>query len=984
MIYAEYRNNLIYLNSQYADKEKLKSCGAKWDLKESKWYIAFDLRIWNELERSLGERLVCSPILKSFLIRRQKEEDNFLDAKKNAEEDKPIDFEVPGLLYNGINPLFNYQKHGVQCGCIVGDGFLIGDQPGLGKSIQGIGIALERRRRGEIESCMIVCPASLKYNWVQEIQKFTKEKFLVIDGDKEERKQKWFAKGYFFKIVNYEAIVSDIYTDSKKGVDKRIDGSDYILNNQDLLILDECFSYHSRVLLSDGSQKYIGDIVIHQIPCDVLSFNFEKNCFESKPITNWFSNGKKKLVRIKTQYGTVKSTENHKYYDINGNVILAGQLKRGDKIAVYNKFGFGNEQIPLLAGTLLGDGCLAKFSDASRARLMTTHGKKQQEYAKWKELVFGNSSGGVIENRGFGEESYCFRTKSVYPNHIYNIFYKNAKKTVTKEWLDHLNEFSLALWYMDDGYTQERTYTKKSVQKILDNKEYILEHKQDYLLSRKKPFYFKKHELKKITSRWTKEFFDIISSENIEECAKKRLYTTSYLCCLCTNGFSKEEVYLMSSYLKQKFGLDNFVSWSKNKNGKNNDYYTIVFQRKSSIKLLKMISKYVPECMRYKLCGIGNDYDDTAVKNQIKSNCLFETEIMSVEDAGDDYTFNIEVADNHNYICGGSLVSNCQYIKNHTSQRTKIMKKFKAKYRVGLTGTPLDGRLEELHSIFQFLKPGLFPNKTMFMDRYAILDRFNRVIKYRHEEEIKEKIKPYYIRRLKENVLKELPPKMFKDVFVELPKKEKKAYMDLIKGKSEVTQESQAATIVLRARQFLDFPELLDMRNPSAKYAALSELLSELIKENKEKVIIFTQFKKALHLIVKNLESDYNIVCIHGDIPASERIEICNRFNNDPSVNIIIMTNAGATGLNLASAHSVINYEDDFSPATNLQRFDRAHRANTRHTVTIYRFISLGTIEEHVRDILDTKMSLCNKILDENISDLSSPVMSSMDMMKLL
>ena len=100
------------------------------------------------------------------------------------------------------------------------------------------------------------------------------------------------------------------------------------------------------------------------------------------------------------------------------------------------------------------------------------------------------------------------------------------------------------------------------------------------------------------------------------------------------------------------------------------------------------------------------------------------------------------------------------------------------------------------------------------MDRYAILDRFNRVIKYRHEEEIKEKIKPYYIRRLKENVLKELPPKMFKDVFVELPKKKKKAYMDLIKGRSEVTQESQAATIVLRARQFLDFPELIDMRNP--------------------------------------------------------------------------------------------------------------------------------------------------------------------------
>lgn len=570
MVKAEFKDNLIYFKSHYNDKDRLKSCGAKWDVKLKQWYLALDLKLWDGLLREFGDELQVSPILRLKLVQKEKDEKEFIQAKELAESDAPIDFSVDGITLNGTNPFFNYQKHGVVCGLAAGDGFLIGDTMGLGKTLQGIGIALEQKNLGNISECLIVCPASLKYNWVQEIKKFTNENYLVIEGKKEERRDKWLAKGYFFKIVNYEIIVSDLFyarprNKRKETIDNRIDCYEYILNNQDMIIVDEI-----------------------------------------------------------------------------------------------------------------------------------------------------------------------------------------------------------------------------------------------------------------------------------------------------------------------------------------------------------------------------------------------------------------------------------QYLKSHSSQRSRALKAFKAKYRIGLTGTPMDGKLEELHSIFDFLKPGLLSNKTHFMNRHAILNEYNRVIRYLHVDEVKEKIRPYYVRRLKEEVLKDLPPKIFKDIYVELPIRERRVYNDLIKGKNEITEELMAATKVLRARQFLNFPEVLDLRNPSAKYAMLHELLEELIKDNNEKVIIFTQFRETLELLVKNLSNEYNIVTIHGGVKTDERIEICNRFNNNKSVNIIIMTNAGATGLNLASAQSVINYEDDFSPATNLQRFDRAHRANTKHTVTIYRFITVDTIEERVREILDEKMMVSNMFLDEANTDLSGDILTNMDLLKLL
>lgn len=359
--------------------------------------------------------------------------------------------------------------------------------------------------------------------------------------------------------------------------------------------------------------------------------------------------------------------------------------------------------------------------------------------------------------------------------------------------------------------------------------------------------------------------------------------------------------------------------------------------------------------------------------------------VLSIKMAGEENTYNIEVEGNHNYICGGSLVSNCHMLKHHSSQRTLACRQFNAKYRVGLTGTPLDGRLEEIHSIFQILKPGLFVSKQKFMERYAEYDYFGAVKGYHHIKEVSDKIAPYYLRRLKEEVLKDLPPKIHKDMMVELSPKNMKAYKDLVKKKNEITENASAMELVMRARQFLDFPEILGLHNSSDKYAVFKELLDELVKENNHKVIIFSQYTNTLHWLMKNLESEYkNILVIDGSVDPEERQEICKKFNTDQKYRILIGSNAMSTGLNLQAADDVINYTADFSPAIMKQREDRAYRCGVTHTVTVYDFVCMDTVDERVRNILTRKQTVNNALLGENVDSFEVGDMSAMEILSCL
>ena len=988
----------FYAKIPYDKLPNVHRIGGKWMQSGKEWRFPLDDEIWDKFQKEFAQEFADGKVHKSleFLIafdKRHKDLDDFLKFKEVALKDEPTDFGVEGVGLNGKNCLFNYQRWGVQCGLSVGDGFLIGDSMGLGKTLQAIGIAKERMNRGQIRNCLVVCPASLKYNWKDELLRFASEDALVI-GHKckntEDREKQWIATGYPFKIVNYETVARDLYADPKKK-DNRISCAKAVLNSFDMVVFDECFSYYSRVMLEDGSLEYIGRIVTQKLPVKVMSYNWEKKQFEAKRVVNYFDNGRKPLLSLKTQYGTVQVTENHKYYRMDGTSVLAGELKPGDKVAIYNKFGFSNEILPILAGTLLGDGSLSRNNENNLARYHSTHGIKQKEYAMFKETLFGNCRGRDYNNdyeKGFKNDLYSSSSKSMYPKHVYETFYKNGKKKVTQEWLDLLNDFGLALWYMDDGSINRNIYHKNNVQKLIDNFDYIQEHEDEYrfcINSVNASFYKKKLGLRNI--KCDRYFKKMLASQNKKAYLESELNTITYEAFLHTEGFSKEEVELMSNHLKNKFGLDNSIIKTKNRHKQNKFYYHIRFTVEGTKKLINIVSPYVIESMRYKLGDIGLPYNEELVKSSVKSNGLFETEILSIEPWNNrcNYTYNIEVEDNHNYICGGSLVSNCHMLKHHSSQRTLACRQFNAKYRIGLTGTPLDGRLEEIHSIFQILKPGLFVSKQKFMERYAEYDYFGAVKGYHHIKEVSDKIAPYYLRRLKEEVLKDLPPKLHKDMIVELSPKNMKAYKDLVKKKNEITTDASAMELVMRARQFLDFPEILGLHNSSDKYEAFKGLLDELVKENNHKVLVFSQYTNTLYWLMKNLESEYkDILVIDGSVDPEQRQEICKKFNSDPKYKILLGSNAMSTGLNLQAADDVINYTSDFSPAIMKQREDRAYRCGVQHTVTVYDFVCMDTVDERVRNILTKKQIVNNALLGEDIDAFEVGDMSTMEILSCL
>jgi intein/homing endonuclease len=283
--------------------------------------------------------------------------------------------------------------------------------------------------------------------------------------------------------------------------------------------------------------------------------------------------------------------------------------------------------------------------------------------------------------------------------------------------------------------------------------------------------------------------------------------------------------------------------------------------------------------------------------------------------------------------------------------RTQNIKKLKSKYRIGLSGTPVDGKLEELHSIYDFLRPGLFPSKTLFMQKHAETDFFGAIKGYRDVKAVNDKIEPYMIRRLKRNVLKDLPDKIYYDRVIEFSDAEMKIYKKLAKREHEITEEVEPMVAAIRCKQFCDSPELIEMdKIKSSKLTAFIEILTEVIVVNGNKAVIFTQYKEMAKLLIREIEKlGLNYLAITGDTDTKLRADMQKEFNNDNSIDIMIGTDAMSTGLNFTSANYVINYDDNWSPSIMAQREDRCvvggQKVMTRDGMKFIEDIDIG---EHV------------------------------------
>ena len=319
------------------------------------------------------------------------------------------------------------------------------------------------------------------------------------------------------------------------------------------------------------------------------------------------------------------------------------------------------------------------------------------------------------------------------------------------------------------------------------------------------------------------------------------------------------------------------------------------------------------------------------------------------------------------------IIDEAQYIKNHGTQAAKSVRLIQSGFRMALTGTPMENRLSELWSIFDFLMPGFLYGYQNFREK------FEEVIMNDKDEEVGAKLRslihPFILRRLKRDVLTELPDKIEKTVTVELQGEQKKLYhayaerlkLYLQKQSKEEFKQSKLEVLkeLTRLRQLCCGPELFldNYHGENAKMEACIELVRQAV-DSGHKVLLFSQFTSVLDEIQSELKKEkIKNHRIDGAVSKQKRIELVDSFENDDVPVFCISLKAGGTGLNLTSADIVIHYDPWWNIAAQNQATDRAHRIGQKNTVTVYDLIAENTIEEQIKKLQDSKSALAEEIL---------------------
>ena len=320
------------------------------------------------------------------------------------------------------------------------------------------------------------------------------------------------------------------------------------------------------------------------------------------------------------------------------------------------------------------------------------------------------------------------------------------------------------------------------------------------------------------------------------------------------------------------------------------------------------------------------------------------------------------------------ILDEAQHIKNPDSVNAKVVKQINSKTRFVLTGTPMENNLTELWSLFDFILPGYLYSQRVFSRKYESAasgeDGLDAL------KELSRQIKPFVLRRLKKEVLDELPEKIEHTVLAELTDDQKRIYLAcLAQAKGEIEGEIRdkgfershikILAALTRLRQICCHPALFieGYENESGKLQLLQEIIQESV-EGGHRILVFSQFTSMLQIIRQNLTAT-GLTCLYldGTVPAVERGYLVNSFNSGQGNVFLISLKAGGTGLNLTGADTVIHYDPWWNPAVEDQATDRSYRIGQRNAVHVMKLVAKGTIEEKILKLQESKRELINSVI---------------------
>ena len=336
------------------------------------------------------------------------------------------------------------------------------------------------------------------------------------------------------------------------------------------------------------------------------------------------------------------------------------------------------------------------------------------------------------------------------------------------------------------------------------------------------------------------------------------------------------------------------------------------------------------------------------------------------------------------------ILDEAQYIKNQKAGMTKAVKVLNGNHRFAMTGTPIENRLAELWSIFDFLMPGFLYAYKDFASRYE-----TPIAKGKDQvaaESLKSMVRPFILRRLKSEVLKDLPEKLEEIRYVRFEEEQQKVYDGQVVKLKKIIESSSGnnddkiriLAELTKLRQICCDPSLLfeNYDGESAKRKGCLDLINSAISGG-HRMLVFSQFTSMLELLEKDLnENEIKYFKITGATPKEQRIRMVHEFNDGDVPVFLISLKAGGTGLNLTGADVVIHYDPWWNLAAQNQATDRAHRIGQTNKVTVYKMIMKDTIEEKILGLQEAKKDLADAILEGESKSLFA--LSGEELMRLL
>jgi|GEM_PF-268442 len=323
------------------------------------------------------------------------------------------------------------------------------------------------------------------------------------------------------------------------------------------------------------------------------------------------------------------------------------------------------------------------------------------------------------------------------------------------------------------------------------------------------------------------------------------------------------------------------------------------------------------------------------------------------------------------------ILDEAQAIKNPSAKKTQSLRHYVARHRIALTGTPIENRLEELWSIMDFLNPGYLGSLASF--RREFITPIERRGDKGKSALLKRLIQPFLLRREKTDrrIIKDLPEKNEEKVLCHLTDIQASLYQTVVgdlkvhlSKATGIQRKGLILSTLTRLKQICDHPHLVVNDDTaglaSGKLASFFEIVDKILAED-QSVLVFTQYVKMGHMLIRLLEQKYKDVSmqfLHGSVPVSKREKMIQQFQNSGQKGIFILSlKAGGFGLNLTNANHVIHYDRWWNPAVEEQATDRTYRIGQERNVRVYKLISVGTLEVHIDELIEKKKSLVGKIL---------------------